>query len=157
MIIIVAALTKERVIGRGNALPWRIPEEMKHFRSIVNGKTMLMGRATFESMKGMLASVGGHSIVLTNSKMELKDADACGNLEEALDKGEEYGEDIYVVGGQSIFEQTIEIADMMCLSYIDGNYAGDKFFPSIDTGIWRVESRERFKEFEYVVYSRRRP
>ncbi len=154
MIAIVAAMTRGRVIGIGDSLPWNIPDETRHYRKLVNGKTIILGRKTFEAMKGNLP--GLNKIVISRSTVQVEGAELCGTFEEALEKSRAYGSDAFVLGGQSIFELAMPYADMMFISYIKKDYEGDRFFPEIDPADWNVESRQDFAEFEYVVYSRKR-
>ena len=154
MIIIVAAMTRNHVIGKDNLIPWHIEEETQHYRNLVEGKTLLMGKATFDLMKHPYAH--GHDIVVTHSRINHKAADVCGSVDEALKKAKEYGPDVFVIGGQSIYEQTIGIADKMLLSYIKKDYEGNKFFPKFSNVEWREVSVEEFTDFAYVVYIRKR-
>jgi dihydrofolate reductase len=154
LIIIVAAMTRNHVIGKDNRIPWHIDEETRHYRNLVEGKTLLMGRATFDLMKHPYAH--GHDIVVTHSKINHKAADVCGSVDEALKKAKEYGPDVFVIGGQSIYEQTIGIADMILLSYIKKDYEGNKFFPEFSKAEWREASVEEFTDFTYAVYIRKK-
>jgi dihydrofolate reductase len=154
MIILVAAMTRDRVIGDGNKIPWNIPAEIEHFRGIVRGKTIVMGRITFDSMPHPYQNC--HEIVVTTSQMRTEYADVCPTIEIAIKQAQSYGPDVYIIGGQTIFEQTIGMADMMCLSFIKSSYDGDRFFPKFDPAQWTVKSREDFPEFEYAVYARKR-
>ncbi len=146
-------MTRKRVIGNDDALPWHIVSEIEHFRKIVRGQILIMGRNTFEVMRNGLVS--SHNIVITHSKIDSIGVDSCSSLEDALSKAHTYGPDVFIVGGQSIFEQSIGIADVMELSFIKKEYAGNKFFPQFDPDEWNMSSREDFPEFEYVVYVRK--
>ncbi len=154
MIIIVAAMTRKHVIAKDGKLPWHIEEEAAHYRDIIRGKTIIMGRVTFGQMKHPFA--GGHDIVVTRSDLKAEGADVCSSIEEALEKATEYGDDAYVVGGKTLYEQTISIADRMLISYIKKDYDGDTFFPEFGAGDWIVDGTEEFNEFEYVEYSRKK-
>ncbi len=153
LIILVAAMTRSRVIAKNNKLPWRIKEEGEHYLGLVKGKTIIVGRRTFELMKKPIP--GSHLIVLSGSNSPVKGAEVFKTLDGALARSKKYGDDVYVIGGANVFSETIGIADKMCLSYIKKNYEGDKFFPEINMDQWMVESREDFPEFEYVVYLRK--
>ncbi len=154
LITIVAAMTKERVIGNGNGLPWHIPEEIRHYRAIIEGKIVIMGGKTYELMKKNLP--GRNNIVISRALTSIDGIDLCTDINSALKKAASYGDDIFIIGGASVFEQTIGIADRMSLSEIKKSYEGDKFFPEFSKENWTVESREDFAEFEYVVYARKR-
>ncbi|MGD0331043.1 MAG: dihydrofolate reductase [Nitrososphaeria archaeon] len=152
MISLVAAMTRSKVIGNDDKLPWHIPKEMQRYKKLVAGGTVILGRKTFESMKNI---PGKHAILISRSIESVKGAEVCKSISEALKKARSYADaDVFIIGGASIFEHTIGIADRMYLSYIKKEYAGNKFFPSFDLSEWELESREDFPEFEYVVYSR---
>jgi dihydrofolate reductase len=153
MISLVAAMTRQRVIGKYNGLPWHIKSEVDHFRDIIRAKTLIMGRNTFDIMKGHLESA--HNIVITHRRIDVEGVDSFANLEEALSKSRTYSDDVFIVGGQSIFEQSIGIADMMQISYIKADYKGNKLFPEFDQNEWYIENKEDFPEFEYIIYIRK--
>ncbi len=155
MISLVAAMTKERVIGIGNRLPWHMGSESKHYEDIVRGKTIIMGRRVYMATKRNGRLIGLHNIVLTRSGMYAKGVDVCHSLDEAISKGFEYGPDIYIIGGEGVFKDAISKADTMQLSFIKSDYPGDRFFPEFSESEWEEKSREDFPEFEYVVYVRK--
>ncbi len=155
MISLVAAMTRKRVIGIGNRLPWHIESESKHYEDIVRGKTIIMGRRVYLATKRNGRLQGLHNIVLTRSGMYAEDLDICHSLDEAISKGFEYGPDIYIIGGESVFKDAISKADTMLLSFIKSDYQGDRFFPKFSESEWEAKSREDFPEFEYVVYVRK--
>ncbi|MFC1769217.1 dihydrofolate reductase [Nanoarchaeota archaeon] len=152
--IIVAAMTRDRVIGKNNDLPWNIPEEMEHFRSITKGGVALMGRRTFDSI-GQKPLPGRPTIVISKSLEERTDVDVCRTVEQGIEKAKSYNLPIYVMGGSYIYNETLPLADRMYLSYIKKDYDGDTFFPEFSEDDWEVEKREDHEEFEFVVYKRK--
>lgn len=155
MIAIIAAMTKDHVIGKGLSLPWHIPEEIRLFRDTTLHKTVIMGRGTFEAY-GDKPIPDRHNIIVSGTMGPISGIDVCKGLEEAISKAKTYGTDMFVIGGQNIFEQSIGIVDKMYISYIKKDYDGDKFFPAFDESDWTVESRQDYPEFERVIYSRKR-
>ncbi len=153
LIILIAAMTHKRVIANEKGLPWHIKDEIRHYRDIIKGKTIISGRKTFDEMG---KPIGSHTIVVSHSDISVKGVIAVKTLDEALKIAKEYGRDVYVIGGASIFSQTINIADKLYVSLIKGDYKGDKYFPRIDASKWSVERKEIFPEFEYRVYKRKR-
>lgn len=147
-------MTRKRVIGNKGGLPWRIADEIGHYRKLIEGKPIIMGRRTFEITKHPFAH--GHDIVLTSSDEKFKNADVCRSMDEAIATAKRYGPDVFVIGGQQIFEQAIGIADRMLLSYVKRDYDGDAFFPKFNKRDWRVDKKEEFSEFTYIEYSRKR-
>ncbi len=151
MIAIVAAVTKKGVIGRNGKLPWDIHEEMALFKKTTLGKTVIMGRKTFEST-GALGS--RKNIVVSRRLREARGAEVCSNINKAISLAESYGKDIFIIGGAQIFRHTIADADKIYLSYIKKDYPGDAYFPRWSRKGWRIERRTDHKEFEQVVYRR---
>ena len=148
MISIIAAVAKNRAIGYKNKLIYWLPNDLKRFKALTTGHTIIMGRNTFLSLpKGALPN--RRNIVLSRSfgseKLKVKNekfpgCDVYASLEEAL-KHCAPEEDIYIIGGASVYKQALPLADRLCLTEIDDTPAeADTFFPSYDD--WKEESRE---------------
>ena len=152
-IIIIAAMDKNRVIGVNNKLPWHLSEDLKNFKQLTSGNTVIMGRKTFESIGKPLPN--RHNIVISSSMLLQEGMDVCASVQEAIKKARTYGKDIFIIGGASIFEQTIPLADKMYLSYVKKTHEGDAFFPAFNEKEWKVERRDDRGEFEFVVYTRK--
>jgi dihydrofolate reductase len=152
--IIIAALTRKRVIGKDNKLLWTLPDDMKNFRNFTTGNTVVMGRKTFESIGKPLQN--RHNIVITSSTASIPGVVCCKSLEEAIAKAKEYGKEIFIIGGASVYAQALPIADKMYLSFVKKDYEGDAYFPEFDENDWVVEKREDFPDFEFVAYSRKK-
>ena len=152
-IILIAAMTKRRVIGKNNALPWNIPEELQHFRTQTLDSTVIMGRKTYDSIGRLMPK--RHNIIVSRSSPSIPGADVCSSLDEAIKKAKTYGKTIFIIGGAQIFKEALPIADKMYLSYMKRDYDGDTYFPEFDEREWKVEKREDHEEFEFVVYVRK--
>lgn len=138
-ISLVVAMSRNRVIGINNQIPWRIPEELKHFRALTWGKPIVMGRATHESIGRALP--GRHNIVLTrNSDYRAAGCTVVENLAAAW--REAAAEDVMVIGGAEVYAQTLPLADRIYLTWVDGDYEGDTFFPAYDETQWKEVSSE---------------
>jgi len=148
-IILIAAMTKRRVIGRNNALPWNIPEELQHFRTQTLNSTVIMGRKTYDSIGRLMPK--RHNIIVSRSSPNIPGADVCSSLDEALKKAKTYNKTTFIIGGAQIFKEALPIADKMYLSFIKKEYDGDTFFPEFDESRWTIEKREEHQEFEFVV------
>jgi len=154
MISIIAAVARNRAIGYKNKLIYWLPNDMKRFKALTTGHTIIMGRNTFLSLpKGALPN--RRNIVLSRSAYSspklgevrrglnelYPGCDVYPSLEEAL-KHCTSDEDIYIIGGASVYKQALPLADRLCLTEIDDTPAeADTFFPSYDKG-WQEESRE---------------
>jgi dihydrofolate reductase len=154
VIILIAALTRARVIGKGNRMPWHISEEFKHFRRLTTGHTLIWGRKTFESA-GRLPK--RHIIVVSRSLAgDTEGVDVCRTLDEAIQKARSYGKDIFVAGGAEVYRQALPLADRLYLSYVKRDYDGDAYFPEFDPREWEVVREEDHPEFVFVEYRRSR-
>ena len=140
MISIIAAVAKNRAIGYKNKLIYWLPNDLKRFKALTTGHTIIMGRNTYLSLpKGALPN--RRNIVLSRSAKEFPGCDVYASLEEALVHCTP-DEDIYIIGGASVYRQALKIADRLCLTEIDDTPTeADTFFPPYDEG-WKEESRE---------------
>ena len=139
MIVMVLARAENGVIGRDGALPWHIPADLKRFKALTTGHTIIMGRRTFESLpKGALPN--RRNVVLSRTATEFEGCDCYPSLQEALAHCAK-DEDIYIIGGASVYEQALAIADRLCLTEIHDTPAdADAFFPEYDG--WKETARE---------------
>ena len=140
MISIIAAVAKNRAIGFQNKLIYWLPNDLKRFKTLTTGHTIIMGRNTFLSLpKGALPN--RRNIVLSHSQKVFPGCDVYASLEEAL-KHCTPDEDIYIIGGASVYRQALKIADRLCLTEIDDTPGdADTFFPPYKDD-WQEESRE---------------
>lgn len=139
MINIIAAVARNRAIGYENKLLYWLPNDLKRFKSLTTGHTIIMGRRTFESLpKGALPN--RRNIVISRSVKELPNCDCYSSLEEALAHCAK-DEDVYIIGGGSIYNQAIEFADRLYLTEIDDTPKNaDTYFPEYEN--WIEEKRE---------------
>ena len=139
MLSIIAAVASNRAIGYKNKLIYWLPDDLKRFKALTTGHTIIMGRNTFDSLpKGALPN--RRNVVLSRTVSELPGCDVYPSLDEAL-KHCDADEDIYIIGGASVYEQAMPIADRLCLTEIaDTPAQADTFFP--DYSDWKEQSRE---------------
>lgn len=152
MITIIAAVAKNRAIGFENKLLYWLPNDLKRFKALTTGHTIIMGRNTFESLpKGALPN--RRNVVLSRTTKELPGCDVFPTLEEAIQSCQPE-EDVYIIGGARVYEQAIRFADRLCLTEIaDTPREADAFFP--DYSDWKVETKEAHPKdekhaFEYA-------
>jgi len=150
--IIISAMARDRLIGKGDGLPWHVPEEYNQFLRFIAGQTVILGRKSYPVYGKTLTSA--HSVVVSRSVTALPNAVVVPGIEEAVDVAASYGKTVFSAGGSTIYEQTIPLADAMYLSYMKGEFEGDAYFPEFDESQWIVEKREDHPEFEFVVYRR---
>jgi len=158
-LVLVAALDRNLAIGKGNALPWHLPDDLKRFKALTLGKTVLMGRRTAESLGRALPK--RTNLVLTRSGFVRFDGmQAVSTLDEARAIAGD-GE-LCVIGGGEIYALTLPLAARMHLTHVDTVVAdADAHFPAFDAAQWRVEKRETHVAdgkhafaFEFVDYAR---
>lgn len=143
-IVIVAAVAANGVIGTRGALPWSLPADMRRFRQLTLGHPVVMGRRTFDSIGRPLA--GRTNIVL--SRDPLFAPAGCtlhADVDDALGKaaGCDGGERIYVIGGAAVYTQTLDRAQRLEITHVDGDVDGDTLFPEFDVAGWTVEVLDR--------------
>lgn len=156
---LIAAMAKNRVIGRNNALPWHLPEDLKYFKATTLGKPILMGRKTFDSIGKPLP--GRTSVVLTrNPDWYFEGCLAVQSLDAALTQLADRDE-ILVIGGAELYQQTLPRAERLYLTEIDTDFEGDAWFPEFDRSQWQQISRQPHPDngrgfgFDFVVYQRK--
>ena len=154
MITLIAACSKNRVIGKDNQLPWHLTEDLKRFKKITTSKVVLMGRKTYESIGRPLPN--RTNLVLTRDKtFAPQGVYVYNNLEEVLP----IFNDIVVIGGGEIYKQMIKMADVIELTLVDKEFDGDAFFPEINLNIWEEQNRETFNngdfDYHFITYKRK--
>lgn len=151
IISLIAAMSRNRVIGKNNTLPWNLPEDMKRFREITSGKPVVMGRKTFESIGKPLPK--RTNIIITRDKNYKQDG--CIVVHSADDslKAAKGSEEIMIIGGEQIFREFLPRADKMYLTFIDEDFEGDAYFPEYNKHEWTEVHREENKSSDGLKYS----
>lgn len=127
-ISIICALAKDRAIGYKDKLLWDIPADMKHFQKLTTGHPVIMGWKTFKSIGRPLPN--RTNIVLYNLDKKIKNCIIVNSLEKAINVAKKTGDsEIFIIGGASVYAQTIDVVDKLYLTIIDGKYKADTFFP----------------------------
>ena len=148
-IILIAAVGRNGVIGRDNDLPWRIREDLQHFKALTLGHTLVMGRKTYDSIGRPLP--GRRTVVVTRRPDWSADGvEVVHSLEDAL----KYDGDLYVAGGGEIYRQALPYADTLELTEVDQSPDGDVTFPSVHPDAWIETAREPHNGFSFVSYRR---
>ncbi|MDN5752881.1 MAG: dihydrofolate reductase [Nitrosospira sp.] len=173
----LVAMAQNRVIGKDNALPWRLPPDLKRFKALTMGHSIIMGRKTYESIGKPLP--GRTCIIVTRQPgYEVEGAIVAGSVAEALtacrrNKAHQRGEgqdhkdadtdmavENFVIGGAEIFRQTLPLCDRLYITEIQQDFDGDVLFPELDRDEWREISREKHRlddnglEYDFVVLDR---
>lgn len=158
---LIAAVARNGVIGRDNRLPWRLPEDLRHFKALTMGHPLIMGRKTWESLPGRLPG-RPHIVVTRNPAYRAEGATVVGSLAAAIEAAGRMpgGEEVFLIGGAQLYAQALPIADRLYLTEIDADFEGDARFPVWDRARWRETAREPHRadlgwDYAFVTYERR--
>src|SRR2546428_5003913 len=138
--IIVGAMTTDRIIGSGDGMPWDVPEEYAHFLRLIEGHTIIIGRRSYEIFGDGLTSA--HNVVVSRSAGDIAGAIVVPSIEDALRVAKSFGGVHFSAGGASIYALTIPLPHTKYPSYINGHFSGDAYFPEFTDREWGVERRE---------------
>ncbi|MFZ1523072.1 MAG: dihydrofolate reductase [Candidatus Saccharimonadales bacterium] len=160
MISLIAAIGRNNEIGVNGQLPWSLPEDLKHFKNLTMGKTIIMGRKTFESIGRTLP--GRTNVVITRNQSYKKEGILVVDSVKRALKLNASDDEVFVIGRGEIYSQALSIADKLYITEVDfSDDKADVFFPKIDSKVWRKTSELKFKkddcnqyDFSFVEYSR---
>jgi dihydrofolate reductase len=157
-ISLIVAMDRQRGIGIANQLPWRLPEDLAHFKRTTTGHAIIMGRKTFDSIGRPLP--GRRSIVVTRNPDWQKEGVLTAPTPEQACVLARDEQEAFIIGGAELFVQTIALADRMIVTEIDAQFECDTFFPEVDRGSWQETGREAFHsarsglDYAIVTYDR---
>lgn len=161
MIAMVVAMAEHNVIGQENGLPWYLPADLKHFKALTTGHTVVMGRTTFESIVARLHKPlpDRRNVVISRDRAYgYEGVEVVNDVSVALT----LADDVFIIGGAQIYAATIEQADRLYVTEVHAVVPGDTYFPAIDPLLWQEVSREPHKadeknkyDYDFVVYDRR--
>jgi len=159
IISLIAAMDKNKVIGKNNSLPWNMPEDMKYFRDKTKGKPVIMGRKTYESI-GKPMPQRTNIIITKDQDYKVEGCIVVHSIDEAL-KAAGNVEEVMVIGGSQIYKEFLPKANRMYLTFIDAEFEGDTYFPEYNIEEWKeisYEEHERDAEnphdYRFVVLER---
>lgn len=162
IVSLVAAVSANRVIGRGGGLPWRLKDDMAYFQRVTMGKPVVMGRKTWESIPEKFRPLAGRrNVVISRSGgaegQSSGGVEWVGSLAEAFELLGGY-EEVMVIGGGQVYAEAMAAAGRLYLTEVGADVDGDVFFPQYDAAVWREVSREHHVEgewhYDWVVYER---
>ena len=161
MLSLIVAKAKNNIIGKNNSLIWHLPDDLKRFKALTSGHTIIMGRRTFESLGRVLPN--RHHVILCNDMEMYVDNE---NVEILKDISELDGyindnEENFIIGGATIYKLLMPYCSKMYITEIDKDFDGDVSFPEIDKSIWKETSRvpgpedgENNFKYDYVIYEK---
>ena len=161
MLSIIVAKAKNNIIGKENKLIWHLPEDLKHFKELTTGHTIIMGRKTFESLGRVLPN-RKHVVFSQNPDFKVDDENV--EIVHSMLQIQEYienEEENFVIGGAMIYNLLMPYVTKMYVTQINKDFEGDTFFPRIDENIWKEISREKGLkneennlDYEFITYER---
>lgn len=162
MLSIIVAKANNNVIGKDNTLIWHLPEDLKRFKALTTGKTIIMGRKTFDSL-GRILPNRKHVVITRNLDFKV-DSDMVKVIHE-IEELKEYinsKEECFVIGGGVIYNMLMPYVDKIYVTQLNEDFEGDTYFPVIDENIWKIEKREEGIKnqenpynYEYIDYIRK--
>lgn len=158
IVSIIVAMARNRAIGRNGTLPWHLPEDLAHFKSVTWGHTIIMGRHTFESLPhGALP--GRRNIVVSSTLDSLPNCEVCHSLDEALgicsqDYENINTEEVFIIGGAKLYRAALPLANRMYITLVDQNPKdADTFFPEFNTNQWHESELRQHDGFAFTLWN----
>ncbi len=154
-IVIIAAVARNRVIGKDNRLLWNIPEDMAHFKALTSGHTVIMGRKTWESLPPRFRPLPDRRNIVISRQADYAapGAEVVDSLEYAL-KLASTATVVFIIGGEQIYRQAMTVADRLEITEIDQEPEGDAWFPEIAAVDWEKTSKAEGVGFTFVTWRR---
>jgi len=164
MISQIVAVAKNRVIGKGNTLPWRLPDDMKFFKETTIGHHVVMGRKNYESIPAKFRPLPDRmNIILTRQKKyeTIGGGRISSSIEEAIEFGKTCGKETFIIGGGEIYALAMPYTERLYITEINAEIDGDVFYPELDMSQWKEVSRvhhpidEKHQySFDFVIYDK---
>lgn len=158
MFSIIVAIGKNNEIGKNNQLLWHIPEDLKKFKEITQGKTVVMGRNTFKSIGKILPN--RNNIVLSKNLQNIsnkKNLEIYDNFSKIIKKYKNSVEEVFIIGGAQIYKKALElgIVEKLYISHIDfSDDEADTYFPEIDYNLWKKVKEEKYEGWKFCIYKK---
>lgn len=161
---VLVAMAKNRIIGKNNQLPWHLPADLKHFKFLTMGHTIVMGRKTYESIGRPLP--GRENIIITRQAgYGVPGAMVANSLQDALlicEQGKTINSESFIIGGEELYRQTLDLCQRMYITEIQSDFEGDVFFPEFDRSDWDEIQRDKHTsendahiEYHFVILDRK--
>ncbi|WP_259067411.1 dihydrofolate reductase [Mucilaginibacter sp. X4EP1] len=160
IVSIVVAISENHVIGKDNKLLWYLPNDLKHFKNITTGHTVIMGRKTYDSVGKPLPK--RRNIIITRQNITIEGCEVVSSIEAALALCADE-EEVFIVGGAEIYKQSLHLTDRIYLTIVHKEFEGDSFFPEIVKNEWEEVYREDYQPdeknslpYSFITYERLR-
>lgn len=157
MYTIIAAIGKNKELGRDNKLLWSLKGDLKFFKEKTTNHTIIMGRKTFESLGRLLPN--RKHVVISSSNNFPEEVDVYNNIESLLSHYKDTSEELFIIGGAKIYSEFIDYATKMYLTLVDGEFDADVYFPMFDESVWiktvLSENEENGLKYKHVLYEKK--
>jgi dihydrofolate reductase len=155
MVALIWAMDRHRLIGKNQDLPWYYPEDLKYFKAMTLNKTVLMGRSTFDSIMKRNGKPLPHrkNVVLSHQKSVHPDVETIQDIKKYINTHPD--EEIFIIGGKSVFEQTIAFADKLYMTVINKSYDGDIFLSEFPMDGFSLVSKTDSNDLSFCIYERK--
>jgi dihydrofolate reductase len=150
IITIVVAIASNNAIGKNNQLLWHLPNDLKHFKDITTGHTVIMGRKTFDSVGKPLPR--RRNIIITRQNLLIDGCEVVHSLDAAMAICKN-GEEVMIIGGAEIYREALPLTNRIYLTIVHQDFGGDTFFPEIDYTKWKETAREEHQPDEKHLYA----
>ena len=153
MLSLIAAVAENNCIGKNGTLPWHIPEDLAHFKRITSGKTVIMGRKTWESLPEQVRPLPGRTnvVVTRNSEYRADGAEIFDTIKGAVQAFADEPE-VFIIGGGELYRQTIDMADRLYITKVHQVVDGDSFFPEISEDWKEVDRTDVENQYSFITY-----
>lgn len=153
-IIIIVAVSENNVIGKDGKVPWDIKEDLQRFKRLTLNHPVIMGRKTYESLPVKPLKYRTNIVLTTQKKFNPLGVIVKNSLKDAIEFCENHDK-VFIIGGQSVFEEGLKIADTLELTRVYGDYDGDAFFPEINFDEWVLKNKEDREGYSFFTYTRK--
>lgn len=150
MLSLIVCYSKNRVIGKNGKMPWYVSDDLKRFKGITMGHTLVMGRKTYEAIGHPLE---GRTIVVVSNSCKFEGE--CVVTVNSLDLGLKWDKDVIVCGGADVYSQVMDKVEVMYITELKQNYEGDTYFPEFDASLFNIEIEKETDEYRFITYRRK--
>ena len=148
MLSIIVAVAENNAIGKDNDLIWYISDDLKRFKRLTTGHTILMGRKTYESLPNGALPKRENVVITRDKNLKLNKCTMLYSIEEAIKKYAQSEEEVFVIGGGSIYEKLLPYANKIFLTKVHSSFKADVFFPELEAGKWKIAAEEHHEKGE---------
>jgi len=161
MLSLIAALADDYAIGKDGDMPWSLPDDLKRFAKITSGKTLIMGRKTFESLPKVLPG-RKHVVISSGFNIDNEMVELASDLDGTLKRYAEEDEEAFIIGGSAIYDHSLAYCDKLYLTFVEGDFDADTYFPKFDSAKYDVTERSEVLtdsksgiKFQYITLTKK--